>query len=104
MTNLEFKHNTFKWATLRLMAAKYAYYILNENYIEDYVYDLDEKEWFKIGRELGLLKEDETSPCIDFDFNHPIAKDAERMAKVLVRSYKGSRATYEQILKEYKQL
>lgn len=76
----EYQIELFNWMTLRLMAAKYAYYIENKNYVDDLNYDLSEKDWYKFGLELGLLTEDETSPCIDFDFNHPMANDAQDLA------------------------
>ena len=101
LKELDHKLNLFKWMTLRLLAHKYAYYILSTNYIKDATYDLEEKNWFRFGRELGLLAEDETSPCIDFNFNHPLAKDAEILAKYLVKPTYD--CVYRIILHKYKQ-
>ena len=99
---MKYKLALFKWMTLRLLGAKYAYYILSNNYIKDVTYDLEEKQWFKFGRELNLLVEDETSPCIDFDFNHELAKDAELLAKFLTDNK--YRCVYEILLHKYKML
>jgi|SRR5665213_2907856 len=82
-TELEWCHELFKYATIRLLALKYAYYVESRTIVEDLAYDMDEKSWFMMGRELGLLKEDETSPCIDFDPKHPYADEAIALAKTL---------------------
>ena len=101
VSDLEFKKSVFKWQTLRLMAAKYAYYIRAEPYLKDIGYDMAEKEWFKMGRELGLLKEDETSPCIDFDEKHELAKDAKLLGNYLIKPTYS--CIYQIILHKYKQ-
>ena len=101
LKELDHKLNLFKWMTLRLLAHKYAYYILSTNYIKDATYDLEEKNWFRFGRELGLLAEDETSPCVGFNFNHPLAKDAATLARYLVKP--SDRAIYEALLIKYEQ-
>lgn len=75
----------FDWATVRLLACKYAYYVLAQEIIKDIAYDLDEKGWYVMGRALGLLKEDETSPCIDFDPKHPKADEAILLARRLLK-------------------
>lgn len=71
--------------TIRLMACKYAYYICNNNFIEDYAYDMDEKSWHMMGMALGHLTEEDTSPCIDFDEKHPQAEAGIKLAKKLMR-------------------
>jgi hypothetical protein len=73
----------YRWATIRLLAHKWAYYVCSRNYIEDIAYDGEERSWYMMGRALGLLKEDETSPCIDFDEKHPLANEAIKYAKTL---------------------
>lgn len=80
----EFCHELFEWATIRLLAHKYAYYVANEPYIKDITYDGEEKSWYVMGRALGVLKEDETSPCIDFDLKHPLAQKGIKLAKELM--------------------
>lgn len=77
----EYQLELFAWMTLRLMAHKYAYYICDTHYVKDVTYDLEEKDWYAFGRELGLLKEDETSPCVGFSYEHPMANDAEDLSK-----------------------
>lgn len=71
------------YATTRLLAAKYAYYILGESFLKDITYDCEEKVWYIMGRAFNILKEDETSPCIEWDENHFLAKDAMKLAKSL---------------------
>lgn len=66
----------FEYATVRLMAHKYAYYILGGHYIDDAGYDVEERSWYVMGRALGLLEPDETSPCIGWDETHPMAPQA----------------------------
>lgn len=79
----EYCEELYRHATIRLLAHKYAYYVLNGHYIEDIGYDGEEKSWYVMGRALGYLKEDETSPCIDFDEKHPLAKEAIEYSKTL---------------------
>jgi len=81
----EFCESLFHHATVRLLAAKYAYYELNRPFISDYTYDIEEKHWYVMGRALGLLKEDETSPCVDWDHTHPAAAEAKKLAERLIR-------------------
>lgn len=71
---LEFCTELFEYATTRLMAHKYAYYVNASLFVDDYSYDMEERDWYVMGRALGLLKEDETSPCIDFDYSHLFAQ------------------------------
>jgi hypothetical protein len=66
----------YTYATIRLLAAKYGYYIMSETFIEDKTYDIEEDSWYVMGRALDALKEDETSPCIGFDEQHPLAIEA----------------------------
>lgn len=73
----------YHYATVRLMAHKYAYYVQSGNFISDDGYDCEEKSWYVMGRALGHLKEDEKSPCIDFDEKHPLAKEGIELAKKL---------------------
>lgn len=80
---LEFCESLYKHATIRLLCHKYAYYVLHVQYVKDYGYDHEEKDWFVMGRALGHLKEDETSPCIDFDHNHPLASEGISLSKRL---------------------
>lgn len=75
----------FEYATVRLMAMKYAYYVLNQEIIKDYAYDLEEKSWYVMGIALGLLKEDEISPCVGFDEKHPKAEEGVALAKKLLK-------------------
>lgn len=77
----EFCHRLFEWATLRLMAHKYSYYVLHDSYLKDTAYDGEERSWYAMGRALDILKEDETSPCVDFDFKHRLANDAKILAE-----------------------
>jgi len=84
-TELEYCEELFRHATIRLLAAKYAYYEANNAWMEDVAYDLCEKGWFVMGRALGHLKEDETSPCVDFNREHLLAAEATALAKKLMR-------------------
>ncbi len=81
----EFCEELYLHATIRLMACKYAYYICNNNFIEDYEYDMEEKGWHIMGQALGHLTEDDTSPCIDFDYKHPQANAGILLAERLMR-------------------
>lgn len=76
----EHKLNLFIWATMRLMAAKYAYYVLSKQWMDDAAYDNEERSWRQLGRELDLLQEDETSPCIDWDDAAPYAEEGTALA------------------------
>ena len=66
----------FRRQTVRVLAMKYCYYVLNKYWCHDDQYDAEEKTWYVMGRALGELKEEETSVCIDFDESHPMAKRA----------------------------
>lgn len=79
----EFCEELYNYATVRLLAHKYAYYVHSEIFVDDGTYDIEEKSWWIMGRALGHLKEDETSPCIDFDSKHPKANDAIKYATTL---------------------
>lgn len=80
-----FCEDLFDHATKRLLSHKYSYYVLDNSYIDDCGYDHEEKSWYVMGRALGMLKEDETSPCVGFDYNHPLAKHAEVLAKSFIK-------------------
>ena len=77
----------FETATIRLMAHKYAYYVCSNPYLDDNAYDLEEKGWYAMGVALGLLKEDEISPCVDFDPNHGYADKGIELAKSLMKTW-----------------
>jgi hypothetical protein len=65
--------NLFKLASTRLLAAKYGYYV-REAMIKDNTYDIEEENWHIMGRALGHLMEEDTSPCVGWNENHPYAK------------------------------
>lgn len=84
-TDREYCLYLFEYASIRLLAAKYAYYICCNNFITDNAYDLEEKSWFVMGRALNLLNDEETSICIDFDAEHYLAPKAIELAKKLMK-------------------
>jgi hypothetical protein len=84
---LDFCNELFDYATIRILAAKYCYYVLNKHVWDDAQYDGEEKSWYVMGRALGLLKEDETSPCVGFNADHPHA--AAGMVQALKWKRKG---------------
>lgn len=75
MNNLE---KLFEKLTIELLSAKYAYYVKSRSYFSDYNYDMLEKSWEFLGK---ALNREETSPCIDFDKNHPLASKAIEVYK-----------------------
>lgn len=77
---LPFCKGLFQYATIRLMAFKYAYYVMDKHIVEDITYDGEEKTWYIMGTTLGVLKDDETSPCVGFDRTHPLARKAMKLA------------------------
>lgn len=79
-TEKEFCEELYRWATVRLLACKYAYYTLDTEIVKDATYDAIESAWYVMGRSLGHLKEDETSPCLDFDDRHPLAEEGRQLA------------------------
>lgn len=85
---LEFCEELFEYATLRLLAYKYSYYVETDKIIDDVGYDICEKSWYVMGRALSKLKEDETSPCVDFDTTHPMSDKAIELYKTLSRRVK----------------
>lgn len=87
-TELDFCKELFEDATIRLMAGKYAYYVESEEFMTDTAYDLCEKGWYCMGRALGVLKEDETSPCLDFDPKHPYAQKGIELAERFIKKRK----------------
>lgn len=70
----------FHYATVRLLAFKYAYYVLNKYIAEDIQYDGEEKCWYLMGRALKLLDKNETSPCVGFDAKHVLAQKGMELA------------------------
>lgn len=70
----------FKHTEIHLMAMKYAYYVVGIPYVKDVTYDGVERSWYIMGRALGILNENETSPCVGFDENHKYAKRARLIA------------------------
>lgn len=80
-TEKDFCEELFREQTIRILAMKYEYYILNKTHFKDHVYDMGEKLWYIMGIALGNLKEDETSPCVGFDENHPLSKEAIKLAE-----------------------
>lgn len=85
-TERDFCEELYRETTIKLLAAKYAYYVESNAYWKDLTYDLTEKDWYVMGRALGHLKEEDTSPCIDFDETHPLAKEGITLAKRLMGS------------------
>lgn len=79
----KFCEELYHYATIRLLAHKWAYYVKSQFFVDDVAYDIEERSWFVMGRSLGYLSADETSPCIDFDPKHPLAKEAIKYAKTL---------------------
>lgn len=84
-TEPEYCLELFELATVQLMSAKYAYYVKSNPYIDDLGYDITEKSWYVMGRALGILDEDVTSPCIDWDETHPMAEKGIELYKRLKR-------------------
>lgn len=93
----DFCKSLFEYATVRLMCHKYAYYVLQTHFVDDVAYDIEEKSWYIMGRALGLLEEDETSPCVDYDSKHPQAKAGEKLAKSLIPISKKLKAKKEDL-------
>jgi len=87
----QFCRGLFNYATVRLLAAKCAYYVYDNPYISDLTYDLEEKNWFVMGRALNLISEHETSPCVDWDSKHPLARKAMKLAGKLMSRRKNNR-------------
>lgn len=83
-TEYDFCQELYRYATVRLLACKYAYYVLSEEIVKDISYDLSEKDWYVMGRALGHLQEDDTSPCIDWNPDHPLASEAIELASKLL--------------------
>ena len=80
-TEKAFCEELFKKQTIRVLAMKYEYYITLNTHFKDITFDLEEKDWYVMGRGLGVLKEDDHSPCVEFDFKHPLAQDAIKLAE-----------------------
>jgi hypothetical protein len=79
-TERNFCEELFELSTINVLAHKYLYYEKHNAIIEDYAYDCIESSWYIMGRALGVLGEDVTSPCVDFNYKHPLAERA--IAKV----------------------
>jgi NAD-dependent DNA ligase len=65
----------FEELTIQLLKHKYNYYILDSPTISDYDYDILERKWDKLGRELEIDM-DNYPNWIGFDYKHPLAKRA----------------------------
>lgn len=76
----QFCKGLFEHQTARLIAMKYYYYVLGRFIVKDDGYDVAEKEWYIMGRALGILEEDETSPCIGYDNKHPMNRRGLKIA------------------------
>jgi hypothetical protein len=72
---LEFCEGLFRYATVRLLSHKYAYYVLDNPYVSDTTYDSEEQGWYVMGIALGSISRTDTSPCVGFDYNHPLANE-----------------------------
>lgn len=65
----------FRSLTVELLKHKYLYYVQARPIISDYEYDMKERQWMKLGEDLGL--DMEIYPYwVDFDKNHPLADEA----------------------------
>lgn len=62
----------FERLEVELLTHKYHYYILNAPLITDYEYDMKERRFFQVGKELGIDM-DMYPNWVDFDYNHPKA-------------------------------
>lgn len=81
----QFCAELFEYATVRLLAFKYAYYVLSGQIVHDKTYDAEEQSWYVMGRALKQLEKDETSPCIDWNNKHPLAEQGKLLAEKLLR-------------------
>lgn len=81
---LEFVNEEFRELTIKLLAYKYTYYIESYSLIDDFSYDKMERDWRVMGDSLGVLGEGECSPCIDFDYSHPLAKEGIALANKMM--------------------
>lgn len=84
-TEREFCEQLFRDSTIRLLAFKYAYYVWDDSLVKDITYDGMEHGWLIMGTALGHLHGDEAGPCIEFDYNHPLAKEGIELATKLSR-------------------
>ncbi len=80
---LEFCAALFEDAEIKVMAAKYAYYILGTSHLSDDAYDLIEHSWYVMGRALGDIDADETSPCVGWDSGQRSATKGRDLAHKL---------------------
>lgn len=72
----EFALELYVYTTVRVLMHKYLYYECGEQINSDYAYDIQEQSWYVMHLAYGGDAQ-ETSPCVGFDFNHPLAKVAE---------------------------
>jgi hypothetical protein len=77
------KVKKFNELTVELLMHKYLYYEKNMPRITDYEYDMKERDWQKLGTEIGLPME-EYPHWVDFDRNH---KEAYRAIKLAEERY-----------------
>lgn len=82
---LDFCTKLYEDAEIKIMACKYAYYVVNSPYKSDTAYDLAEHLWFVMGRALGDLEMDETTPCVGWDSGQRSASKGRELAKKLMR-------------------
>lgn len=76
----ETKVSKFMALTDDLLMHKFFYYEKNAPIISDYQYDLKEKDWQRLGTEIGLVME-EYPFWVDFDRRHPRAYYAIKLAE-----------------------
>lgn len=67
----------FESLTIKLLQHKYEYYVLFDTVISDHEYDKLEREWEKMGIELGIDM-DNYPNWIGFDENHPLAGNIKK--------------------------
>lgn len=82
-TEREWCEQLYRDLTVRLLAHKYAYYVESKHFIDDFAYDGLENSWRIMGTALGYLAPGDISPCIDFDYNHPLANEGIELARSL---------------------
>lgn len=69
----------YKEIAITLLMNKYRYYVLNTPTITDWEYDMMERNFFKLGVELGKHELSDGGDCpnwIGFDLNHEFAEEA----------------------------
>lgn len=73
----ETKLTKFRQLTVELLKHKYLYYVKNRPQITDYEYDMKERDWIKLGTDLGIDMEIYPN-WVDFDSKHPLAAEATK--------------------------